>query len=67
MDCEALQEWFGEEKSLRMEIFGTDKERLLEMIEALGEKPLHAISKKSPRINLVKLRIQPLQSWIYCK
>ncbi len=48
MDCEALQEWFGEEKSPGMEIAWTDEERLLEMIEALGEKPLHAISKKEP-------------------
>ena len=44
MDCEALLERFGEEKCLGMRISGTKEERLLAMIEALGGKPLHAIS-----------------------
>jgi hypothetical protein len=37
------------------------------MIEALGEKPLHAISiKRVHRISPVELRIRPPQSWMYC-
>lgn len=45
MDCEALLEWFGEENSQGMEIFETDKERLLEMIEA-WEKSHYMQSEK---------------------
>ena len=67
MDCEALLERFGEEKCLGIKVAGTREERLLAMIEALGEKPLHAISiKRVHRISPVELRIRPPQSWMYC-
>ncbi|MCX6678910.1 MAG: hypothetical protein NTX42_00895 [Methanothrix sp.] len=46
MDCKPLLEWFGEEECLGKQVAGTDEERLLAMIEALGDKPLHAISIK---------------------
>ena len=68
MDCEALLERFGEEKCLGMQVAGTDEERLLAMTEALGDKPLHAISiKRAHRIRPVELRIRPPQSWMYCR
>jgi len=61
-------ESFGEEKCLGMQTAGTKDERLLAMIEALGDKPLHAISiKRAHRISPVELRIRPPQSWMYCK
>jgi hypothetical protein len=60
MDCETLQERFGKEKCLGMQVAGTKDERLLAMIEALGDRPLHAISiKRSQRIRLEELRIRP--------
>ncbi|MEI6104221.1 MAG: hypothetical protein WCP70_09780 [Methanothrix sp.] len=38
------------------------------MIEALGDKPLRAISiKRANRIRPVELRIRPPQSWMYCR
>ena len=68
MDCEALLERFGEEKCLGIKVAGTKDERLLAMIEALGDKPLHAISIKiAHRISPVELRIRPPQSWMYCR
>jgi hypothetical protein len=37
------------------------------MIEALGERPLYAISiKRAHRISPEELRIRPPQSWMYC-
>jgi len=68
MDCEALLERFGEEKCLGIRVAGTDEERLRAMIEALGDRPLHAISiERARRISPVELRIRPPQSWMYCK
>ncbi len=68
MDCEALLEKFGEEKCLGMQVAGTDEERLLAMIKALGDRPLRAISiKRAQRISPVELRIRPPQSWMYCR
>jgi hypothetical protein len=68
MDCEALLERFGEEKCLGIKIAGTKEERLLAMIAALGDRPLHAIIiKRAHRISPVELRIRPPQSWMYCK
>jgi len=68
MDCEALLEQFGEEKCLGIKVAGTKDERLLAMIEALGDRPLHAISiERAQRISPVELRIRPPQSWMYCK
>ena len=57
-----------EEKCLGIKVSGTKEERLLAMIEALGDRPLHAISiKKAHRISPVELRIRPPQSWMYGK
>lgn len=68
MNCEALLERFGEEKCLGIKVTGTKEERLQAMIEALGDKPLHAISIKiAHRICPVELRIRPPQSWMYCR
>ena len=68
MDCEALLERFGEDKCLGMQVIGTKEERLQAMIEALGDKPLHAISiKRAQRIRPVELRFRPPQSWMYCR
>jgi predicted transcriptional regulator len=68
MDCEALLERFGEEKCLGMQVAGTKEEQLRAMIEALGDRPLHAISIKSAyRISPVELRFRPPQSWMYCR
>jgi hypothetical protein len=68
MDCEALLERFGEEKCLGIKVAGTKDERLLAMIEALGDRPLHAISiERARRISPVELRIRPPQSWMYCR
>jgi hypothetical protein len=68
MDCEALLERFGEEKCLGIRVAGTKDERLLAMIEALGDRPLHAISiEKAHRISPVELHIRPPQSWMYCR
>jgi hypothetical protein len=51
-----------------MQVAGTKEERLLAMIEALGDKPLHAISIKIAHIiSPVELRIRPPQSWMYCR
>ena len=68
MDCEALLKRFGEEKCLGMQVAGTKDERLQAMIEALGDKLLHAISiKRAYMIRPVELRFRPPQSWMYCR
>lgn len=68
MDCEALLEMFREEKCLGIKVAWADEERLRAMIEALGDRPLHAISiKRAQRIRSVELRIRPPQSWMYCR
>jgi hypothetical protein len=60
MDGEALQERFGEEKCLGIKVAGTKEERLLAMIEALGDRHLHAISiKRAHKMRPVELRIRP--------
>lgn len=68
MDYKALLERFGEEMCLGIQIAETEEEQLLAMIEALGDRPLHAISiKRAHRISPVELRIRPPQSWMYCR